>query len=257
MPKERKFENPKSEFLRRLGSFIVSLILAFLAFNYGYVQGFTNVRTGIFSPIFEVHKDYLLSELEQDSLVRTLPVTYSRYGSLEELDLQIVYPHSWVMVARSKERDTQNSLEDEVLYELRDMESEVSLQIDLLNVDFSRAVMATSTDVTLTQQILDKEVITYDIPEPGEESFITIYREPESETEVSYIQGIKSQTNPYEEPKKLENFIIFNHRYEEKESGNILLTARISLEFNESLSGKEKEDFLKIADGIVASLRLL
>jgi hypothetical protein len=189
--------------------------------------------------------------------VRTLPVTYSRYGSLEELDLQIVYPHSWVMVARSKERDAQNSLENEVFYEIRDMESEVSLQIDLLNVDFSRAVIAASTDVTLTQQILDKEVITYDIPEPGEESFITIYREPESETEVSYIQGIKSQTNPYEEPKKLENFIIFNHRYEEKESGNILLTARISLEFNESLSGKEKEDFLKIADGIVASLRLL
>lgn len=256
MPKERKFENPKTEFLRRLGSFIVSLILTFLAFNYGYVQGFTNVRTGVFNPIFQVHKDYLISELD-DSLVRTLPVTYSRYGFLEELDLQIVYPHSWVIVARSKERDAQNSLEDEILYELRDFDSDVSLQIELLDVDFSRAVMAASTDVTLTQQILDREVITYDIPEPGEESFITVYREPESETRVSYIQGIKSQLNPSEEPRKLENFIIFNHRYDNKEKSNILLTAKISLEFDENLTGKEKEELLKIADGIVASLRLL
>ncbi len=256
MPKERKFENPKTEFLRRLGFFIVSLILTFLAFNYGYVQGFTNVRTGVFKPIFQVHKGYLISELD-DSLVRTLPVTYSRYGSLEELDLQIVYPHSWVIVARSKERDAQNSLEDEILYELRDFDSDVSLQIELLDVDFSRAVMAASTDVTLTQQILDREVITYDIPEPGEESFITVYREPESDTEVSYVQGIKSQTNVNEEPKKLENFIIFNHRYDNKEKSNILLTAKISLEFDANLTGKEKEELLKIADGIVASLRLL
>ncbi|MFA7628283.1 MAG: hypothetical protein WCY37_02640 [Candidatus Dojkabacteria bacterium] len=257
MPQERKFENPKAEFIRRLTSFLVSLVLTFLAFNYGYVQGFTNVRTGIFSPIFQVHKNYLVSELERDSLVRTLPVTYSRYGSLAELDLQIVYPQSWVVIARSKPNDVQSPLEDEVMYEIKDIDSTALLKIELLNVDFSRAVMATSTDVTLTQQILDREVITYDIPEPGEETFITVYREPKSEVEVSYVQGIKSQANPSEEPKKLENFIIFNHRYDSKESSNILLTAKISLEFNENLTGAEKEKLLEITDRIVASLRLL
>jgi len=257
MPQEKELENPRVKFLRRSIWLFVSALIAFLAFNYGYIRGFVNVRTGVFSPIFQLHKKYLLPELEGESVVRVLPVTYSQYGILGELDLQIIYPHTWVIISRIQEENLQNSLEDEVIYELRDVNSRATLKIELLNVDFSRAVIAASTDVTLSLQILNREVVTYDVPELGGESFITVYREPESDVKVSYVQGIKSQVNPSEEPKRLENFIIFNHKNEEKENGNILLTTKISLEFDENLTGEEKERLLEIADNIVASLRLL
>ncbi len=257
MPQQKEPKNPRVKFPRKSIWFFVSAFIAFLAFNYGYVQGFVNVRTGVFSPIFLLHKKYLLPELDDASVVRVLPVTYSQYGILGELDLQIIYPHTWVITSRIQEENLQNSLENEVIYELRDVDSRAILKIELLNVDFSRAVIAASTNVTLSQQILNREVVTYDIPELGEESFITVYREPESDVKVSYVQAIKSQVNPSEEPKRLENFIIFNHKYEAKENDNVLLTAKISLEFDESLTGEEKERLLKIADSIVASLRLL
>jgi hypothetical protein len=257
MSQEKESKNPRVKFQRRAIWFFISALIAFLAFNYGYVKGFVNVRTGVFSPIFQLHKKYLLPELDNASVVRVLPVTYSQYGILEELDLQIIYPHTWAMTSRIQEENLQNFLENELIYELRDMDSRATLKIELLNVDFSRAVVAASTDVTFSLQILDREVVTYDIPELGEESFITVYREPESDVKVSYVQAIKSQVSPSEEPKRLENFIIFNHKYGKKENSNILLTAKITLEFDENLTEEEKERLLEITDNIVASLRLL
>lgn len=257
MPQEKEPENPRAKFLRRSIWFFMSVFMSFLAFNYGYVHGFMNTRTGVFSPIFQLHKSYLVPELEKDSLIRVLPVVYSRYGVLGELDLQIVYPYSWVVVSKSQERDTQNSLVDEVSYEITNAEESVLLRVEPLDIDFSKSVMSASTNVTLSQQILEKEVVTYNIPEPGEESFITVYREPESDVKISYVQGIKAQADATEEFKKLDNFVIFNHSHDLGDESNMLLRAKVTLELSESLTEEEKEKLLQITDGIVASLRLL
>jgi len=255
MPQETNKKNPNAKFLRRSFWFFLSVLISFLSFNYGYVKGFDRVRTGLFNSVFNLNKYYLSPTLEKDSLIRTIPITYTRYGTLFELDLQVIYPYSWVLITKQQDNAVGGVLADEVIYEIRDAESKILLRIEPLNVDFSRAVMSASTNVTMTQQILDNEIVIYDVPEEGEELFITVYREPESDTKVSYVQGIKSKMNPSEELRKLDNFIIFNHN--PKEESNILLKAEITLEFEESLSREEKEEFLKRVDSIVASLRLL
>jgi len=243
--------------LKVLPYFLVVFFFLVIAFSAGYISARRNYALGIFRRPVDFLQGYFVDNFEDEKIVRNFPLEYLKNGTLEELQVQVTYPHSWFFMVKDIEEEIENAIPEDKEFLIRTPNNKAVLTIKLLDVDYSRSVSGFSTTTTtLSQEIVEKRVVSYLLPDRQEQSFISTYQRRENDNKISYVQGIESRTTPPEETRRLDSFIIFNHADDPETEENILLITNIFVEFEESLTNQEKSTILKETDNIVSSLQL-
>jgi len=239
--------------------FFIVLIGLFLSFFYGYILGLFHEHstlTSKFLPSFVVSR----MEKSTDILKDTFSIKVNFNDEKLSLNNTISYPHGWYFDEVKTDLENEDILTPKK-YVVSNSNEKVKLYITPVSINNFRSVMSASTETVVTV-LSDEEVQrrclgSYDISESDKFEMISLYREDIGENEIKYVQEVlPSVVNSGEETNVLDEFVVFKRDGGFIEGSEVVWIADITLNIDESITGKERDEYLKIIDEIVASLKI-
>lgn len=231
--------------------FLEICVILFFVFLFGYSLGLQHKHSYFISNLLP---DFL-TELDEGE-TEIVKKTFHIKSVFDEKNISITnivsFPHSWYF--DEEENVDISDISNAKKYVISSSNEKVKLTITPKSINDIRNVMSATT--VFTQEIQRRCLGSYSISESEEFKSIELYREIVDSNNIVYVQEVNSAVDPVEETLVLEEFFVFKRIGGFIKGDELVWTADISLEFDESVSNEEKEAYLVIIDEIVSSLQI-
>lgn len=230
----------------------------FITFMYGYIVGLLHKHS---APVSKFIPHFVVSEIEHspEILDEEFSIKANYDNKKVSINNTISYPHGWYFDEVKTDLDSENILSLKK-YVISSPNESVKLFIIPKNINNLRSVISAVTETSVTvlsdEEVQKKCLGSLDTKESNEFDYISLYREDLSNNKIKYTQEVDSVPSLGEKDLPLNEFVVFKRDAGFIKGDDLVWTADIILEIDDSISLVDRNEYLKIADRIVSSLRI-